>query len=95
MIQAFCEENGIDSIPEDSLDQPFIVYVVAPELAITAESKFSLAVTTRRLLIEVPDGVMLQMDTSHKVSWHNYPVHVLGYSDRSRRLHKLMVGVLY
>ena len=68
-------------------------YVVAPELAIIAESKFSLVVTTRRLLMRVPNGVNVQMDTSHKVSWHNYPVQFLGYNNRSRRLECVVLKI--
>ena len=93
-IRAFCECNGIDSLSPNDLNAPFVVtfYIAAPEIANTVDSKFRVAVITRRLFSAIPDGAMVQINTKYKVSWQGYPLFVTKFSDRGRHFHNLLLG---
>lgn len=45
-----------------------------------AEIKFSIAITTKRLLLFAPDTATVHGDASYKVSWQGYPILMLGTS---------------
>lgn len=84
----------------DPDDQPFVLdykterITGAPSVQIFNESKFEFVcvITTKRLLKHAIDGKTMHADSTYKLHWMGYPVHVFGTTDFNKRFHLIAIG---
>lgn len=84
----------------DHEDQPFFLNYETKEEEGASDFKkynedrfsFCCILTTKRLLRHAIDGQVIHVDTTHKMNWEGFPVHLFGISDRCRKFHLIAIG---
>lgn len=81
-------------------DQPFILnYKIddiqgSPSLRTFKENRFDFIclIITKRLLRHTMEAMIIHADTTYKLNWMGYPVHVFGISDHNKKFHLIAIG---
>lgn len=100
-LTTFFRENS--AVPQD-LDTPFVLdYLIsdtaksAPDLQHYSEQEFKFAcfLTTKRLLSHClnANASIIHADSTYKLLWEDYPVHVFGITDHKKAFHLMGVGI--
>lgn len=84
----------------DASDEPFILDYVTERIEGKADPQkydegsfeFSCVVTTKRILRHAIEAKVLHADSTYKLNWMGYPVHVFGTSDRAKKFHLIALG---
>ena len=93
-VELFCEEHSLANLgPGANEDTPFVVNHWCGDPDVDEESIFRMAITSLRLLALIPHGGMYHADTSYKLNWQGFPCHIVGFTDRGRQFHPILMGV--
>jgi hypothetical protein len=86
-LTKYCEEYS--AVPEEQ-DEAFVLKY---EVEDDDDIKFRFLITTKRLLSNAKDAVVLLCDATYKLMWQGFPVLVHGTTDSSRQFHHIGISV--
>ena len=75
-------------LPED-IDEGSVLYSTYDSV----DSSFVIVLSTIRMSTHDVGGIIYS-DATYKCTWNNFPVIMMGYSDKNRRFHPIIVAIL-
>lgn len=95
---AFLERYS--EVPEGDDDEPFILDYKTedvkgkpnPQIFDEGRYDFSCVLTTKRLLKIAAEGDVFHADSTYKLNWMGFPVHIFGITDHHRAFHTIAIG---
>lgn len=96
-FQGYFEQHS--PVPQSD-DQPFILdYETKDEQGLPDPQKynenrfeFTCVITTKRLLRNAIEGKTFHADSTYKLNWMGYPVHVFGITDYAKKFHLVAIA---